>query len=115
MWEAPPAALFGAAVIDPRAGLTSTRQTTLPEQIVNVDGVINVPFAGAVPVVGKMPQQIEVEIARRLSGKANQPQVLVRVIRNATQNVTVVGEVTASTRMPPAMARRITAAVTRLA
>lgn len=99
VWEAPPAALFGAAVVDPRAGLTSTRQTTLPEQIVNVDGVINVPFAGAVSVVGKTPQQIEVEIARRLSGKANQPQVLVRVIRNATQNVTVVGEVTASTRM----------------
>jgi protein involved in polysaccharide export with SLBB domain len=33
-------------------------------------------------------------------GKANQPQVLVRVIRNATSNVTVVGEVAASTRMP---------------
>lgn len=100
VWEAPPAALFGAAVIDPRAGLTSTRQTTFPEQIVNADGVINVPFAGTVPVAGKMPQQIEAEIARRLAGKANQPQVLVRVIRNATQNVTVVGEVAASTRMP---------------
>lgn len=100
VWEAPPAALFGAAVVDPRAGLTTTRQTTLPEQIVNIDGVINVPFAGVVSVVGKTPQQIEAEIARRLSGKANQPQVLVRVIRNATQNVTVVGEVAASTRMP---------------
>ena len=32
--------------------------------------------------------------------KANQPQVLVRVIRNNTANVTVVGEVTSSTRMP---------------
>lgn len=100
VWEAPPAALFGAAVVDARAGLTSTRQTTLPEQIVNVDGVINVPFAGAISVVGKTPRQIETEVARRLAGKANQPQVLVRVIRNATQNVTVVGEVSASTRMP---------------
>lgn len=100
VWEAPPAALFGAAVVDPRAGLTSTRQTTLPEQMVNAEGAINVPFAGAIAVVGKTPQQIEAEIARRLAGKANQPQVLVRVIRNATQNVTVVGEVAASTRMP---------------
>lgn len=100
VWEAPPAALFGVAVVDPRAGLTSTRQTTFPEQIVNTDGVINVPFAGAVPVAGKTPQQIEADLVMRLKGKANQPQVLVRVIRNATQNVTVVGEVAASTRMP---------------
>jgi polysaccharide export outer membrane protein len=100
VWEAPPAALFGVAVVDARAGLTSTRQTTFPEQIVSADGQINVPFAGSVAVAGKTPQQIESEIVRRLSGKANQPQVLVRVIRNATQNVTVVGEVAASTRMP---------------
>ena len=100
VWEAPPAALFGAAVVDPRAGLTTTRQTTFPEQIVNTDGVINVPFAGTVPVAGKTPQQIEADLVMRLKGKANQPQVLVRVIRNATQNVTVVGEVAASTRMP---------------
>jgi polysaccharide export outer membrane protein len=100
VWEAPPAALFGVAVVDTRAGLTSTRQTTFPEQIVNVDGVINVPFAGKVPVAGKTPQQIEADLVQRLKSKANQPQVLVRVIRNATQNVTVVGEVAASTRMP---------------
>lgn len=100
VWEAPPAALFGAAVVDPRAGLTTTRQTTFPEQIVNTDGVINVPFAGTVPVAGKAPQQIEADLVQRLKDKANQPQVLVRVIRNATSNITVVGEVAASTRMP---------------
>lgn len=100
VWEAPPAALFGAAVVDARVGLTTTRQTTFPEQIVNIDGVINVPFAGTVPVAGKTPQQIEADLVLRLKGKANQPQVLVRVIRNATSNVTVVGEVAASTRMP---------------
>lgn len=112
IWEAPPAALFGAAVVDPSAGLTTTRQTTFPEQIVNVDGVINVPFAGTVPVAGKTPQQIEADLVMRLKGKANQPQVLVRVIRNATSNVTVVGEVTASTRMPlTAMGERLLDAV----
>lgn len=100
VWEAPPAALFGAAVVDPRAGLTTTRQTTFPEQMVNADGVINVPFAGTVPVAGKTPQQIEADLVRRLKGKANQPQVLVRVTRNATQMVTVVGEVAQAVRMP---------------
>ena len=112
VWEAPPATLFGVAVVDPRAGLTSTRQTTFPEQIVNVDGVINVPFAGTVPVAGKTPQQVEADLVQRLKGKANQPQVLVRVIRNSTSNVTVVGEVAASTRMPlTAMGERLLDAV----
>jgi polysaccharide export outer membrane protein len=100
VWEAPPALLFGTTVIDPRAGAATSRVTTFPEQMVAADGTINVPFGGAIPVAGKSPQAIEKEIARSLSGKANQPQVLVRVTRNATANATVVGEVGQSVRMP---------------
>jgi polysaccharide export outer membrane protein len=101
IWEAPPAVLFGSAVAEPRGtAAATTRLTAFPEQMVSSEGTINVPFAGAVPAAGKSPQQIEVEVVRRLTGKANLPQVLVRVIRNATSNVTIVGEVTSSTRMP---------------
>ena len=100
VWEAPPALLFGSGTGDVRSGPSTTRVTSFPEQMVSGDGMINVPFAGQVPAAGSNPQQIEAEITRRLKGKANQPQVLVRVIRNATSNVTVVGEVAASTRMP---------------
>lgn len=100
VWEAPPAALFGSGAIDPRSGPSTTRVTALPEQMVNSNGSVNIPFAGQIMAAGRSPQQIETEIIRRLKGKANQPQVLVRVIRNNTSNVTVVGEVTNSTRMP---------------
>lgn len=100
VWEAPPATLFGSTVLDPRVGAATTRVTSFPEQMVSHDGAINIPFAGTIAVNGKSPQQVEFEIARRLQGKANQPQVLVRVTRNATSNVTVVGEVTQSVRMP---------------
>lgn len=100
IWEAPPATLFGSTVLDPRTGAATTRVTAFPEQMVSYEGAINIPFAGMVPAAGKSPQQIEAEIARRLQGKANQPQVLVRVTRNATSNVTVVGEVAQSVRMP---------------
>jgi polysaccharide export outer membrane protein len=68
--------------------------------MVNSDGAINMPFAGQVLAAGRTTQQIEAELVRRLRDKANQPQVLVRVIRNVSSNVTVVGEVAASTRMP---------------
>jgi len=100
IWEAPPAALFGSVAIDPRVGPATTRMTAFPEQMISPQGTISVPFAGAVPVAGKSPQEIEAEIAHRLKGKANQPQVLVRVTRNASSNVTVVGEVAQSLRMP---------------
>lgn len=100
IWEAPPAALFGSAVIDSRGGIGTSRVTVFPEQMVSEEGLVSVPFAGAIPVSGKSPQQIESEVARRLKDKANQPQVLLRVIRNVTANVTVVGEVTTSARMP---------------
>ncbi len=100
IWEAPPAVLFGSTTLDPRGTASTARVTAFPEQMVSSEGTINVPFAGAVPAGGRSPQKVEAEVVRRLTGKANQPQVLVRVIRNATSNVTVVGEVASSTRMP---------------
>lgn len=100
VWEAPPAMLFGAVVLDPKAGPTTTRVVTFPEQMVTPDGMINMPFAGRVTVKGRTTHEIETDIVKRLQGKANEPQVLVRVIKNNTSNVTVVGEVNGSTLMP---------------
>ena len=100
IWESPPAALFGSGALDPRVGAATTRATVLPEQMVNSLGQINVPFAGALRAAGQSPQQIEADIVQRLKGKANAPQVLVRVTKNATSNVTVVGEFASNTRMP---------------
>jgi polysaccharide export outer membrane protein len=68
--------------------------------MVSSDGTINIPFAGRIPAKGKSPQQIETDIVRLLTDKANQPQVFVRVIHNVTSNVTVVGEVAQSARIP---------------
>lgn len=100
VWEAPPASLFGSTSMSQTGGLTTSQVTNFPEEMVDSEGAISVPFAGDVPVAGLEPPQIEAEIARRLKGKANQPQIMVRVVKNVTSNVTVVGEVTASTRMP---------------
>lgn len=99
IWEAPPATLFGGGAVDPRAPST-TRATTLPEQMVDREGFVSVPFAGRIRAAGRTPQAVEAEIAMRLRGKANQPEVLVRVTRNASATVTVVGEVNASVRLP---------------
>jgi polysaccharide biosynthesis/export protein len=100
VWEAPPATLFGATGIDVRGGPMTSRVTTFPEQMVSSAGSITIPFAGNIPAAGHTLSEIGTEIARQLQGKANQPQVLVRLTRNASTNVTVVGEVAKSTRMP---------------
>ena len=100
IWEAPPATLFSPGTIDVRGVTSSTRATTLPDQMVNSDGFISVPFAGKIKAAGQSLQTVEAEIVKRLTGKANQPEVFVRLTRNVSSNVTVVGEVTNSTRLP---------------
>lgn len=103
IWEAPPATLFGAgAPTDTRssAALGTSRAVTFPEQVVNREGMVNVPFAGSIRATGRSNLEIEEEITNRLKGKANQPQVLVRMLRNVTSNATVVGDVGASVRVP---------------
>jgi polysaccharide export outer membrane protein len=100
IWEAAPATLFGVAPTNASSGIATSRPTTLPEQPVDDDGFILVPFAGKITAAGKNLQDIGTEIANRLHGKANQPEVMVRMTRNLSSNATVVGEVNASTRVP---------------
>lgn len=100
IWEATPATLFGSAQISPIGMPTPSLATTLPEQPVDGEGCITVPFAGRVPAAGKTLPDIAAEIKQRLSKKANQPEVLVLLTRNLSSTVTVVGEVTTSIRVP---------------
>ena len=100
IWEAAPATLFGSSQVAPTGIPTPTLPTTLPEQPVDGEGCITVPFAGRIPAAGKTLPEIAAEIKERLAKKANQPEVLVLLTRNLSSTVTVVGEVTTSTRVP---------------
>lgn len=100
IWEAPPATLFGVAAFDVRGQITGARPVVLPEQMIDSAGFIVVPFAGKVPAAGQTLTEVETDIARRLVGKANHPEVLVRLTHNSSRNVTVVGEVANSLRVP---------------
>jgi polysaccharide export outer membrane protein len=99
IWEAAPQTLFGSAPLPVPGAIATSHATTLPAQMVDDEGFISVPFAGRVAATGKTLQDIEAEIVRRLTGKANQPQVLVRMTHNSSSNATVVGEVNTSTRV----------------
>ncbi|GAC1300339.1 MAG: polysaccharide biosynthesis/export family protein [Steroidobacteraceae bacterium] len=105
IWEAAPATLFGNVAMDARGAAAPAHTTTLPEQPVDGQGFITVPFAGRVPAAGRTLPDIATEIKTRLTGKANQPEVLVLLAHNLSSTVTVVGEVTTSTRVPLTSAR----------
>ncbi|MEM1053642.1 MAG: polysaccharide biosynthesis/export family protein, partial [Pseudomonadota bacterium] len=85
IWEAPPAVLFGvtasplqmADAAQPLLAPQVAQNATIPQQMVNEDGLITVPFVGAIPVVGKQPAEVERTIVEALRGKAHDPQVVV--------------------------------------
>jgi polysaccharide export outer membrane protein len=68
--------------------------------MVDDDGRIQIPFAGSIPAAGRTPREIERTIVDRLSGKAHEPQVAVRIAKNASADVTVVGDVARNSRVP---------------
>lgn len=101
IWEAPPAVLFGVTgfATPAMANGPMAQGGSLPQQEVGADGRINIPFVGPLFVAGRTPAEIEAEIVRRLERKAHAPQAIVRLVRNETRTVTIVGEVAASRRM----------------
>jgi polysaccharide export outer membrane protein len=106
IWEAPPAVLFGVTSsfgvnpgADELAGAIA-QQNSIPEMMVDNGGNIQVPFAGSVRAAGLSPRQVEREIAARLARKAHEPQVVVRIARNVSSNVTIVGDVANNAQVP---------------
>ena len=102
IWEAAPAALFGTTNIDTGIGssIQPTRPNTLPGILVGPSGTITIPFAGQIPAAGRTLRQIEEAIVARLQGRAHLPQAMVRIARNTTANVTVLGDVKTPQRVP---------------
>lgn len=97
IWEAPPATLFMTTMDQVQFSLGMIE---FPQQLVRNDGTIVIPFSGAVYVAGLTVSEVERDIVERLKKKAHQPQVLVRVARNVTANVKMLGEFTNNVPLP---------------
>lgn len=99
IWEAPPAVLFGTASNDPGDAMVAGT-TVIPEQSVDTDGTIMVPFVGLMEVAGRSPAQVQQAIVNSLNGRAHDPQVVVRLVGNNGSSATVLGDVAESRRVP---------------
>lgn len=92
IWEASPDGLFSG-------GSARGGGTQIPEQPVSESGTISVPYAGTVQAANRTPQQVKAAIENALARIAIQPQVLVSVVKNVSNTVTVTGEVASSGRI----------------
>ena len=99
IWEAAAGGLFSAAPGD-RSLSAGSRTATLPAQVVDRDGTIEIPYAGRLQVAGLTPAEVERRVVEALNHKAIQPQTVVTIEKNVSNTVSVGGEVTTAGRIP---------------
>ena len=109
-------AAAGGLFIPTEAGVRPGNFVTIPDQTVDNDGNISVPYAGLVKAAGKTNGEIQNEIVGRIKNRAIEPQVVVALSQQRTSLVSVFGEVNTPVRYPAAASGaqdRITDAITR--
>ncbi len=101
IWDAG-GGLFSAqgASTTPGATTLGTQQTAIPNQIVDPDGRITVPFAGQIKAAGRSAVEVQHAIMGALAHQALQPQALVTIVAEQSSLVTVIGDVKAPNRLP---------------
>jgi polysaccharide biosynthesis/export protein len=109
-------AAAGGLFIPTEAGVRPGNFVTLPDQTVDNDGNISVPYAGLVKAAGRFNGEIQQDIVNRIKNRAIEPQVIVSLSQQRTSLVSVIGEVNTPIRFPAAAygaQDRITDAITR--
>jgi polysaccharide export outer membrane protein len=107
-------AAAGGLFIPAEAGVRPGNFVTLPNQNVDTDGKITVPYAGAVQAAGRTPAEIQQDIIRAIGNRAIEPQVVVSLATQNTSLISVLGEVNTPTRLQAlAAGERVLDSITR--
>jgi polysaccharide biosynthesis/export protein len=93
-------AAAGGLFIPIEAGVRPGNFVTLPNQPVDTEGNISVPYAGAVAAKNKTPTQVQAEIVDKIKNRAIEPQAVVALVNQNTSLITVLGEVNNPARFP---------------
>jgi polysaccharide biosynthesis/export protein len=107
-------AAAGGLFIPAEASVRPGNFITLPNQAVDNNGNISVPYAGNIQAKGRTPVQVQQAIIDALKNRAIEPQAVVSLIDQRTSLITVVGEVSKPAVLPAVAAgERILDAITR--
>jgi polysaccharide biosynthesis/export protein len=107
-------AAAGGLFIPSEAGVRPGNFISLPNQAVDTNGNISVPYAGVIRAKGRTPVEVQQEIVDAIKNRAIEPQVVVSLIEQRTSLISVLGEVNIAARFPAsAGGERILDAITR--
>ena len=93
-------AAAGGLFIPSEAGVRPGNFVQLPNQNVDPQGNISVPYAGAIRALGRTPPEVQQSIVNALRNRAIEPQVVVALVTQNTSLVSVLGEVNTPLRLP---------------
>ncbi|HUZ90466.1 MAG TPA: polysaccharide biosynthesis/export family protein [Methylocella sp.] len=109
-------AAAGGLFIPLEAGVRPGNYVSLPDQIVDNNGNISIPYAGLIKAAGRDNVQVQNEIVNKIKNRAIEPQVIVALSQQRTSLISVVGSVNTPLRFAVPMTGaqdRILDAITR--
>jgi polysaccharide export outer membrane protein len=107
-------AAAGGLFIPAEAGVRPGNFISLPNQAVDNNGNISVPYGGVLRAKGRTQVEVEQEIVDALKNRAIEPQAVVALIDQRTSLISVLGEVNRPDRFPASAAgERLLDAITR--
>ena len=93
-------AAAGGLFIPAEAGVRPGNFITLPNQAVDHNGNISVPYTSGIRALGRTPPEVQQEIVNVLKNRAIEPQVVVSLVDQRTSLISVLGEVKTPSRFP---------------
>jgi len=91
-------AAAGGLFIPAEAGVRPGNYVTLPEQAIDNNGNITVPYAGLIKAAGRTAVDVQRDIVAAIRNRAIEPQAIVNVTNQRTSLVSVLGEVNQPSR-----------------
>jgi polysaccharide biosynthesis/export protein len=86
-------AAAGGLFIPLEAGVRPGNFVTIPDQMVDSNGNITVPFAGLIKTAGRTSVQVQDDIVNKIKNRAIEPQAVVTLAQQRTSLISVVGAV----------------------
>lgn len=83
----------GGLFIPTEAGSRPGNFVSLPQQTIDREGTISIPYAGRVRAAGRPVEAVQGEIESRLANRAIEPQVLITKVSSRSAQVAVLGDV----------------------
>ncbi len=90
----------GGLFIPLEAGVRPGNFVTLPNQAVDTQGNITVPYAGPIQAKGKTAVEVQKSIVDALKDRALEPQAVVALVDQRASSLSVLGEVGTPSRLP---------------